>query len=292
MHWFANTQGLFNAKAGIVTVHDLLMFNDPSAYRILSRIYYRFMIARTVKNAVCLVPISETTAKELSRRFSVPDKRMCIVCNVLDDDFGPATSTEVDRFKQKYCLPQQFWLYVAHYYPHKNHQRLFKAYAKLKSQQSTTWPLVLRGDKNGEDELIKRMLKKSGILNDVIWLPNLPDREMPVLFSSASALVFPSLFEGLGIPIMEAMACGCPVVASNIPTTREFAGDAALLFNPLEIGSIVKSMQMFQSDSSIRYKYRQLGLKKAEKYRPQRIFSTIMSAYKTAFSLGIGKETH
>jgi len=292
MHWFANTQGLFNSNPGIVTVHDLLMFNDPHAYGILNGAYYRFMVTRTAKNAILLAPVSETTAKDISKWFNVSDNRMRIVRNALSEEFVPAALDEVKQFRHKYRLPQQFWLYVAHYYPHKNHQRLFSAYAKLKSQQSTSWSLVLRGEKNGKDELIKRLLAESGIMKDVIWLPRLSDGEMPILYSAATALVFPSLFEGGGIPVMEAMSCGCPAVASDIPTTREFAGEAALLFNPLEVESIVNAMQMFQSDSSLRHRYRQRGLKKAEEYRPHRIFNAIINAYKTAYNLSVGKDVH
>ena len=124
----------------------------------------------------------------------------------------------------------------------------------------------------------------------MIWLPRLSDGEMPILYSAATALVFPSLFEGGGIPVMEAMGCGCPVVASDIPTTREFAGDAASLFNPLDVESIVNAMQIFQSDSSIRHTYRERGLKKADEYRPQQIFHAIINAYKTAYSLSVGKK--
>lgn len=292
MHWFANTQALFNAKPGVVTVHDLLMFNDPNAYGIFKGAYYRFMLSRTAKNAIFFTPVSETTAQDISKRFGVPDKRISVVRNALSEEFVPATSDTVKRFRHKYRLPQQFWLYVAHYYPHKNHRRLFKSYAKLKLQQPATWPLVLRGEKNGKDELIKRLLTESGIMKDVIWLPRLSDGEMPILYSATTALVFPSLFEGGGIPVMEAMGCGCPVVASDIPTTHEFAGDAALLFNPLEVESIVKAMQMFQSDSSICHRYRERGLKKAEEYRPQQIFNAIINAYKTAYSLSDGKKAH
>jgi glycosyltransferase involved in cell wall biosynthesis len=290
MHWFANTQAFFNVIAGVVTVHDLLMFNDPRAYGILNGAYYRFMVARTAKNAILLAPVSETTAQDISKRFNVPEESISVIRNALSEEFGRAALDEVSRFRHKYRLPQQFWLYVAHYYPHKNHQRLFSAYAKLKLQQPATWPLVLCGEKNKKDELITRLLIESGCEKDVIWLPRLSDGEMPILYSAATALVFPSLFEGGGIPVMEAMGCGCPVVASDIPTTREFAGESVLFFNPLDIESIITAMQIFQNDSSFRYRCRQQGLEKVEEYRPHRIFDAIMNAYKTAYNFSVGKD--
>jgi glycosyltransferase involved in cell wall biosynthesis len=142
--------------------------------------------------------------------------------------------------------------------------------------------LVLRGEKNGADDLIARLLDEAGITKDIIWLPRLNDGEMPILFSSASALIYPSTYEGAGIPVMEAMACGCPVAASRIPTNLEFAGDAALLFDPKRVEAITEAMLRFANDTGFRTKHKLLGLEKVKKLRPRRIAELTVSAYQKA----------
>ena len=224
MHWLAATTGLFSFVPAIVTVYDLNVFIHPDRFSLPYRVYLRWMIPLGAKKAAVLAPMSEKTATDLNRVLGVKRDKMVVVPNPIHEEFRPRSAKEIDSFRAKYALPPEFWLYVSHYYPHKNHERLFKAYARLKESDRGAWPLVLRGEKNGADALLAGWTKDAGIEQDVIWLPRLAVGEMPVLFSAATALVFPSLYEGGGIPVMEAMSCGCPVAASDIPTTREFAG--------------------------------------------------------------------
>jgi glycosyltransferase involved in cell wall biosynthesis len=114
---------------------------------------------------------------------------------------------------------------------------------------------------------------------DIIMLPRLHVTELPFLFSAATALVFPSLFEGGGIPVIEAMACGCPVIAANIPVVQEFAGDAASYFDPLDVSSIGKAMIAFQNDAKTRDLNRQTGLARAAEFKPRKVVGKLLNAY-------------
>jgi len=210
---------------------------------------------------------------------------MVVIPPIVNDEFRPKPKNQTENFRKKYGLPSKFWLYVAHFYPHKNHSRLFKAYAQAKKNGSTKWPLVLRGEKNNADEMILRLLQDARIQEDVIWLPRLSDGEMPLLYSSASALIFPSTYEGGGIPVMEAMACGCPVVVSNIPTNIEFAGDSAFFFDPLRVESIVEAMANFCLNSEIRDRHIRVGLQKVESLRPRHVLQLLEKAYRRVCDL-------
>jgi glycosyltransferase involved in cell wall biosynthesis len=283
MHWFANTQAVYNTKPSVVTVHDLLPFHNPKAYPLLNRLYLRLMLPQSLRNANIIAPVSETTMLDIQNTFNVNLKKMVVIQAIIDDAFMPVTSDKIVEFRNRYELPDKYWLYVAHYYPHKNHERLFKAIALLKVKK-TSWPLVLCGSKNGAEKLIAETLRSVGVEKDVIWLPRIEDKDMPNLYSAASALVFPSLFEGGGIPVMEAMACGCPVVASDLPTTREFATDAVLCFNGEVIDDIANAMMRFEEDKKLLEYYKMRGLEKAKKYRKETVIPILLDAYKKAAS--------
>ncbi|MHB0999826.1 MAG: glycosyltransferase family 4 protein [Armatimonadota bacterium] len=283
MHWFSNTQALFNTVPGIVTVYDLLVFERPKSYPLLQRLYAKYLISKSIKHASVLAPMSYSTAKDIARTFGTSDHNMVTIPTPIDYSFKAACIEDVNKFRIKYCLPASFWLYVAHYYSHKNHVKLLHAFAELKETTDNYWPLVLRGDMKDNANHLKGLAVQLGIADDIIWLPRLESNEMPILYSTASALIFPSLFEGAGIPIVEAMACGCPIVASDIPTTREFAGAASILFDPSDVKSITIAMSKIQKDEMTRNELSEKGLCIAKQYHPEQIYKQIIKAYKLAY---------
>ena len=151
---------------------------------------------------------------------------MTVIPPILESLFTPASQASVELWRAQWKLPPKFWLYVAHIYPHKNHARLLEAYRGYVAATREPWPLVLRGDSQPEGLNIWHLAAQLQIGDHVVLLPGLRREEMPLLYGAASALMFPSLYEGAGMPVLEAQACACPVVASNIPAVREFGGDA------------------------------------------------------------------
>ncbi len=282
MHWFANTQALVNAVPGVVTVYDLQPFLKLHDFPLGKRIYLQWMIANSVRRAPVLLPMSHATAEDLESILHADTSRMTVIHAILGNNFVRGSDEDISSFREKYALPSRFWVYVAHFYPHKNHRRLLEAFRILKEENFSSWPLVLRGDYHGEEAAMRQMIGDFRLEDEVIFLPRLEAMELPYLYSTATALVFPSLFEGGGIPVIEAMACGCPVLAADISATREYASSAARYFDPTDTSSIVKAISEFQSDTGLRESLREAGFARAAEFRGEKIVPKLLEAYKKA----------
>jgi len=282
LHWFSNTMGLRSSVPGVISIYDLLAYHHPEDYSAAFRAYFRIMYPLGARRAAVVLPMSEATAADVHEILGVPKSRMVVVRTPLNEAFRPAPLESVWEFKKKYALPELFWLYVAHYGRHKNHGGLFRAYSEVKARHPGTWPLVLCGQKNGAEAVISRTLRDLGIEQNVLWLPRLADEEMPLLYSGATVLVFPSLFEGGGMPVMEAMVCGCPAVVSDIPALRECAEDAALQFPAGDDKALGNAMQTMAGDSNLRERYRAAGLSRAATFRPGPVAATLLDVYERA----------
>lgn len=296
IHWFANVGPLMHLIPSVVTIHDMMFLDNPvdtpTPVSRGKKLYLREMARQTCRSADALAPVSEASADVVDRLFGTGRQRVFVVQNPLDPELRRSPSERIERLRERFGLPPQFWLYVAHPYPHKNHLRLFKAYKKFRDQAQSFWPLVLRGDREKGDPNLERAIASLGILDSVVWLPRLSQEEMTDLYSAASALVFPSLYEGGGIPVLEAMACGCPVVASDIETSKEFAGDAALLFDATNADSIAEALLHFFREPALRENCAAKGLIRAERYSSENVIGKLLAAYRYSAqnSEGISKE--
>jgi len=278
LHWFSGTAGLPRPAPAVVSVYDLQPYLRLSPYSWHKRLYLKLMTAQTIRRARLLLPMSEATAAGLTRILGVPPASMTVIPPVLEELFSPATPGEAAGFRERWRLPGRFWLYVAHYYPHKNHLRLLKAYAALK-RDGPSWPLVFRGDDKGAEAAVREGIRELGLEKDVIVLPRLAKEELRLLYAAATALIFPSLYEGGGMPVLEAMACGLPVAVSRIPPVLEFAGPGALYFNPLETGAIAGAMRRLAGNPALLEAARRDGLDRAADFRAEAVVPRLRGAY-------------
>ena len=281
LHWFANTLPVMTLLPSVVTVYDLQPIKRIADYPWYKRAYLRAGFRQAIRRADVLLPMSTSTMQDLFE-LGISAGRMIVIPAIIPKTFTPRSLSVIDQVRSRYGLPHEFWLYVAHFYSHKNHLRLLEAFKWLKDNGLKPWQLVLRGDDAGFQASVVERINQLDLQEDVVLLPRLPEHELAAVYSAATALVFPSLYEGGGIPVMEAMACGCPVAAADIPTTREFAGDAAILFDPLSIVSIAEAMRVMQESAILREQKRQQALCVSQNHKPEEVCYNLIRAYHMA----------
>jgi glycosyltransferase involved in cell wall biosynthesis len=244
-----------------VTVHDLGYLHFPEAHTRFQRWYLNWTTRRHARHAEHLIADSEATAADLRQHYHAPAERISVVHLGRDPHLGPVDPAPV---RQKYGLSQPYLLYLGTLQPRKNLLRLLTAFEQI----SPDFPhhLVLAGRPGW---LAEAILEQASQLNlrQRIHLPGyIPQADKAGLLSGATAYVFPSLYEGFGLPVLEAMACGTPVLTSNTTSLPEIAGQAALFVNPEDTASIAQGLRRLLSDSPLRADLRERGLKQVQKF--------------------------
>jgi len=277
---------LFNPKYSIpLTVrcptawvcHGLDWYVMPWASRWIDRLSHRYMVPRYAAKADAIVAVSEVTRQHVMQYLNVPADRVHTVYTGIDDAFRTALDAEtLASVRQKYQLPDRFLLYAGAVYPPKNFTRLIQAYAKV--GPTLGLPLVIAGGENRF--LSEHELKEPERLNLgdwVRWAGWVENTTLPAFYQMAQALLLPSLFESFGLPILEAMASGCPVVTSNCYGSKEVAGDAAVLVDPESVDAIATGISRAVTDQALREQLIQRGRERAQEFTWDRCASQTLA---------------
>ncbi len=258
------THGSFLLSKQIITIHDLLSlrYKNISSHQ---RFYFKYILPFLINRAQLIIAVSENTKKDIIHFFKCPEEKIKVIHNGYDNDlYFPGTEKD-DLIYREYGV-KNYFLSIGPTYPHKNFEKLINAWNNLSEPIKQEHPLVIAGGKEKYIKTLTLLVKKLGIENKVFFLGYVPIKFMPMLYREATALVFPSLYEGFGIPLLEGMACGCPVLASNTSSIPEVCGDAVLYFNPDDQASITTSMCTVLSSSQIRIALAEKGLIQANKF--------------------------
>jgi len=252
---------LFNPKysiplrAGCPTVwvcHGLDWYVMPWASKFVDRLSHRFLVPRYASRAAAIVAVSEVTRLHVMQYLRVPPDRVVTVYSGVDDVFRrPVDETRLAAVRAKHSLPDRFLLYAGAIYPPKNFTRLVRAYARVGPARGI--PLVVAGGENrflSEGELQEPAAL--GIGEWMRWLGWVEQEELAALYALADALLLPSLFESCGLPVLEAMASGCPVVTADRYGTKELAEGAAVLVDPESVEAIATGMERVLDDRELR----------------------------------------
>ncbi|MFL5402593.1 MAG: glycosyltransferase family 4 protein [Gemmatimonadales bacterium] len=232
--------------------HGLDWYVMPWGSRRVDRLSHRFLVPRYARKADAIVAVSEVTRRHVMEYLAVPPERVATVYSGVDDVFRqPVAPARLEEIRNKYSLPQRFLLYAGAIYPPKNFTRLVQAYARVGPQRGI--PLVVAGGENrflSAEEL--RQPEVLGIKEWVRWPGWIEQEELAGLYAMAEALLLPSIFESCGLPVLEAMAAGCPVVTADRYGTKELAEGAAVLVDPESVENIADGIRRVLEDTALR----------------------------------------
>lgn len=222
---------------------------------------------RNALDADAVIAISDRTRRDVIELYGVDESRVRVIYLGVDDRFRPVgDGAAPPGFRERYGLPDNFVLSVISLHPRKNLPRLLRAFKILKEKSGLPHKLAVTGKDYGSPEL-RMLVEDGGLADSFLFLDYFPDEDLPLLYGAADAFVFPSLYEGFGLPPVEAMACGTPVVASRAGSLPEVLGDAALYFDPLEPEEMAALLEKLLSSRDETGRLRRLGLERAGRYR-------------------------
>ena len=266
-HAMAFVSPLMLPCPSVVTVYDLSFLRFPEAFRPINRYYLRYLTALSVRRAKAVITISESTRQDVINLLGKPaDQVHTIYCGV-DDSFRPLSLAEVAIFKQQQNLPDRFILYLGTLEPRKNLSGLIRAYGQLCQLDPTTPPLIVVGGKGWYYQAVFTLVTDLGLQDRVKFPGYVPQAQLPLWYNAASLFLYPSLFEGFGLPVLEAMSCGTPVVTSNISSLPEVAGQAGALVNPNNPAQLAHTMHLILTQPDLQQTMRARGLQQATQFR-------------------------
>ena len=272
----------------VVTVHDVLdhMYRARNGSGLKRSMHFQ-LTRRVLRNAVRIFAVSTFTKNEIQKLFGIEPRRIEVVYNAIDARFLTGHATDADRqmLAERYQITYPFLLYAGRISPHKNLVRIIEAFAALKAElakqdQFPDLKLIIIGDELSKHPDLRRTVVRAGMQNDVRFLGFVPIDVLRVFYDVAKVFVFPSLYEGFGLPPLEAMAHGTPVLTSNTSSIPEVVGNAAVLVNPENLFEMMRALQRVLCDQALREKLRQAGYEQVKKFSWDHSVSEILASYR------------
>jgi glycosyltransferase involved in cell wall biosynthesis len=249
----------------VVTIHDVTFFRIPGRYPPARRLYMQTLTRLAARVADAIIVPSQAVRDDVVLFLNVTEKRVSTVYEAAGDHYRPVEREEADAIAQRYGIDAPFVLSVGSLEPGKNRRRVFCAMRRLRDD-GLDYRLVVVGQKAWKYEAEIALVDELGMRDRIIFPGYVGQDDLPALYGAATAFVFPSLYEGFGLPVIEAMACGTPVLTSNISATAEVAGDAALLVDPLSVDSIADGLRRLMTDVDLRADLSKRGLLRAAEF--------------------------
>lgn len=291
LHCTSNTAPIMGNTPVVTTVHDIIymegsVFNllrsKASPYQKFGNLYRRFIVSNVVKKSKRLITVSHFERNNISNFFKLNETQLQAIHNGVGPQFSTAISSEkLERIKEKYKLPDTYFLHLANKDPRKNTRAVLKAFCEyLRKTTVYPWPkLVLLGYKEADLTEALAALNAEEFYKHIVLLGYVADEDLPGVYKLSELFLFPSLREGFGIPIIEAMACGVPVITSNSSSMPEVAGDAAHLINPTNVDELMHGMLEITANTAYRNQLISKGLERSKQFTWSAMASKVLKIY-------------
>ncbi len=271
----------------VMTVHDMLEHMSRARQQNgFWRSFHFQMTKRVLGGAARIFAVSKFTRNEIEKLFDIPHDRVEVVYNAIDERFlhGHASAADRDLIARRYQVTYPFLLYAGRISAHKNVVRMIEAFSALKTEleRDQAYPdlkLIIIGDDLSGNPDLRRTVVRSGVQHDVRFLGFVPIEVLRIFYDEAKIFVFPSLYEGFGLPPLEAMAHGTPVVTSNVSSLPEVVGNAAVLVNPENVFEIMRALRRVLMDQALRERMKERGYQQAAKFSWETSVRRILEVY-------------
>lgn len=273
----------------VVTIHDVIPLVLPEYSKPLHTRLYMWLVSAAAKRASAILTVSETSKRDIVRTLGISEDRVHVTYNATDSSLQPVyNEVALEAVRDSYGITGDFLLYFGGFDVRKNVERLILAYQAALPSFSRPCQLVIAGSLGLVGHPLypdpRLLIQRLGLDGKVIVTGKISEEEKPNLYSAASAFIFPSLYEGFGMPVLEAMACGAPVITSNLSSLPEVAGDAAILVDPTSANAMADAMVKLMNDPALREDLKSRGLRRASQFSWEASAAKTLEVYRQVVS--------
>ena len=273
---------MWGGTASVVTVYDIIALTHPGLCTKANAAHYRRVLPRSVRRAELVIVPTAAVANQVSEHLGISRGKICVVPCGIDARFAPASEKDVRSLRAEWKLPERFVLFVGNLEPKKNLTALVQAFFAAKMNKKLPHKLVLVGMPGWQYKPVLKEIEHLGMARDVIMPGYVPRELLPVLYSAAEMFAFPSLVEGFGLPPLEAMACGTPVIVSRDPALLETTGGAALDADASDLRSLREAIERLAERQELRQELAERGRRRAAEFNWMRAARETMDVYREA----------
>lgn len=270
----------------IATIHDLIPYIMPET---VGRGYLTKFISQMpliISSIDMIITVSEWSKKDIMRVFNVPENKIAVTHLAADDMFMPIDKLKsLDFIKERYNINQNIILYLGGFSPRKNVKSILVAFSMIKDNLSKDYKIVIIGSAKDDHQFLIKLSHSLGIGDRVFFTGYVPYEDLPYFYNAADVFVYPSLYEGFGLPVLEAMKCGTPTISSNVSSIPEVAGDGAILINPFDTEELAKSMEEVLESKGIKADLISKGFERTEIFNWEKTACETLKIYQNVYNM-------